>query len=145
MRPFFKACARNSLATPTAFSGPSMIVMTLEESMDYMNRKESVLYRIALLSEAVDMVKNGDTLDRAINEFGPERFIALSKDTNPLSDTTNYNPPNDYTFGEEGIKVNKPGLPNPSLPKIPPPTSLARRGSAFNVVPVQGPIDFVRN
>jgi uncharacterized HAD superfamily protein len=33
--------------------------MTLEESMDYMNRKESVLYRIALLSEAVDMVKNG--------------------------------------------------------------------------------------
>jgi hypothetical protein len=80
--------------------------------------------------------KNGDTLDRAINEFGPERFIALSKDTNPLSDTTNYNPPNDYTFGEEGIKVNKPGLPNPSLPKIPPPTSLARRGSAFNAVPV---------
>jgi hypothetical protein len=33
--------------------------MTLEESIDYMNRKESVLYRIALLSEAVDMVKNG--------------------------------------------------------------------------------------
>ena len=33
--------------------------MTLEESMDYMNRKDSVLYRIALLSEAVDMVKNG--------------------------------------------------------------------------------------
>jgi hypothetical protein len=33
--------------------------MTLEESMDYMNRKELVLYRIALLSEAVDMVKNG--------------------------------------------------------------------------------------
>ena len=33
--------------------------MTLEESMDYMNRKESVLYRIALLSEAVDTVKNG--------------------------------------------------------------------------------------
>jgi hypothetical protein len=33
--------------------------MTLEESMDYMSRKESVLYRIALLSEAVDIVKNG--------------------------------------------------------------------------------------
>jgi hypothetical protein len=33
--------------------------MTLEESIDYMNRKESVLYRIALLSEAVDIVKNG--------------------------------------------------------------------------------------
>jgi hypothetical protein len=33
--------------------------MTLEESMDYMDRKESVLYRIALLSEAVDIVKNG--------------------------------------------------------------------------------------
>jgi hypothetical protein len=33
--------------------------MTLEESIDYMNRKESVLYRIALLSEAVDTVKNG--------------------------------------------------------------------------------------
>ncbi len=33
--------------------------MTLEESMDYMSRKESILYRIALLSEAVDMVKNG--------------------------------------------------------------------------------------
>ena len=33
--------------------------MTLEESMDYMNRKESVLYRIALLSDALDKVKNG--------------------------------------------------------------------------------------
>ena len=33
--------------------------MTLEESMDYMSRKETILYRIALLSEAVDMVKNG--------------------------------------------------------------------------------------
>jgi hypothetical protein len=33
--------------------------MTLEESMDYMSRKESILYRIALLSEAVDIVKNG--------------------------------------------------------------------------------------
>ena len=33
--------------------------MTLEESIDYMNRKESVLYRIATLSEIVDGVKNG--------------------------------------------------------------------------------------
>ena len=80
--------------------------------------------------------KDGGTLDRAINEFGPERFIALSKDTNPLSDTTNYNLPNNYTFGDKGIKTNKPSLPNPTLPKIPPPTSLARRGSAFNAVPV---------
>jgi hypothetical protein len=80
--------------------------------------------------------KDGSTLDRAINEFGPERFIALSKDTNPLSDTTNYNLPNNYTFGDKGIKTNKPSLPNPTLPKIPPPTSLARRGSVFNAVPV---------
>ena len=33
--------------------------MTLEESIDYMNRKESVLYRIATLSKIVDGVKNG--------------------------------------------------------------------------------------
>ena len=33
--------------------------MTLEESVDFMKRKEEVLYRIANLSEIVDGVKNG--------------------------------------------------------------------------------------
>lgn len=33
--------------------------MTLLESIDYMSRKEAILYRIAALSEALDMVKNG--------------------------------------------------------------------------------------
>ena len=44
----------------------------------------------------------GDTnggVDKAISGFGKERFIALSKDTSPEADTTNYNQPNDYTFG----------------------------------------------
>jgi len=44
----------------------------------------------------------GDTnggIDKAISGFGKERFIALSKDTSPEADTTNYNQPNDYTFG----------------------------------------------
>ena len=33
--------------------------MTLEESVDFMRRKEEVVYRIANLSEIVDEVKNG--------------------------------------------------------------------------------------
>jgi hypothetical protein len=33
--------------------------MTLEESKDFMKRKEEVLYRIANLSEILDRVKNG--------------------------------------------------------------------------------------
>jgi len=33
--------------------------MTLEESVDFMKRKEEVLYRIANLSEILDRVKNG--------------------------------------------------------------------------------------
>ena len=33
--------------------------MTLEESVDFMRRKEEVVYRIANLSEIVDGVKNG--------------------------------------------------------------------------------------
>jgi hypothetical protein len=33
--------------------------MTLIESIDYMSRKEAILYRISLLSEALDTVKNG--------------------------------------------------------------------------------------
>jgi hypothetical protein len=44
----------------------------------------------------------GDTnggVDNAISSFGYERFIALSKDTSLKADTTNYNQPNDYTFG----------------------------------------------
>jgi len=44
----------------------------------------------------------GDTnggIDKAISGFGKERFIALSKDTSLEADTTNYNQPNDYTFG----------------------------------------------
>jgi hypothetical protein len=44
----------------------------------------------------------GDTnggVDKAISGFGKERFISLSKDTSLEADTTNYNQPNDYTFG----------------------------------------------
>ncbi len=44
----------------------------------------------------------GDTnggIDKAISGFGKERFIALSKDTSLEANTTNYNQPNDYTFG----------------------------------------------
>jgi hypothetical protein len=44
----------------------------------------------------------GDTnggVDKAISGFGKERFIALSRDTALEASTTNYNPPNDYTFG----------------------------------------------
>jgi hypothetical protein len=33
--------------------------MTLEESKDYMERKETVLYRIALYSDALDQMKMG--------------------------------------------------------------------------------------
>jgi hypothetical protein len=80
--------------------------------------------------------KDGNTLSRVISGFGKERFIALSRDTDPNATTTNYNLPDNYTFGDKGITVNKPGLPNSNLPKIPTPTSLARRGSAFNAVPV---------
>jgi hypothetical protein len=43
--------------------------------------------------------KDGGTLDRAIDEFGPERYIALSRDTDPDATTTNYNSPNNYTWG----------------------------------------------
>jgi hypothetical protein len=80
--------------------------------------------------------KNGNDLRRVISEFGKERYIALSRDTDPDASTTNYNPPNDYTFGDKGIKTNKPSLPNPNPPKIPTPTSLARRDSSLNAVPV---------
>jgi len=38
-------------------------------------------------------------VDKAISGFGKERFIALSKDTSLEANTTNYNQPNDYTFG----------------------------------------------
>lgn len=34
--------------------------MTLEESKDYMERKEEVLYRIALYSDALDQMKMGE-------------------------------------------------------------------------------------
>ena len=34
--------------------------MTLEESKDYMRRKEEVLYRIALYSDALDQMKMGE-------------------------------------------------------------------------------------
>jgi hypothetical protein len=78
--------------------------------------------------------KNGNDLRRVISGFGKERYIALSRDTDPNATTTNYNPPNDYTFGVKGIAINKPPLPNPNPPQIP--TSLARRGSGFNTVPV---------
>jgi hypothetical protein len=78
--------------------------------------------------------KNGNDLRKVISGFGKERYIALSRDTDPNATTTNYNPPNDYTFGVKGIAVNKPPLPNPNPPQIP--TSLARRSSALNAVPV---------
>ena len=78
--------------------------------------------------------KNGNDLRKVISGFGKERYIALSRDTDPNATTTNYNPPNDYTFGVKGIAINKPPLPNPNPPQIP--TSLARRGSASNAVPV---------
>jgi hypothetical protein len=78
--------------------------------------------------------KNGNDLRKVISGFGKERYIALSRDTDPNAATTNYNPPNDYTFGVKGIAVNKPPLPNPNPPQIP--TSLARRSSALNAVPV---------
>jgi hypothetical protein len=80
--------------------------------------------------------KNGNDLRRVISGFGKERYIALSRDTDPNATTTNYNPPNDYTFGVKGIAVNKPPLPNPNPPKIPAPTSLARRSSSLNAIPV---------
>jgi hypothetical protein len=78
--------------------------------------------------------KNGNDLRKVISGFGKERYIALSRDTDPNATTTNYNPPNDYTFGVKGIAVNKPPLPSPNPPQIP--TSLARRSSALNAVPV---------
>jgi len=50
-------------------------------------------------------------LDKAISKFGSptdntvkERYIALSRDTTPTGDTTNYNPPNDYTWSTAAIK-----------------------------------------
>jgi hypothetical protein len=62
--------------------------------------------------------KDGGTLDRAINEFGPERYIALSRDIDPDATTTNYNPPNDYTFGVDAIKTPNRNLSNnPVIPQ----------------------------
>jgi len=80
--------------------------------------------------------KNGADLNRVISGFGKERFIALSRDTNPNATTTNYNPTNNYTFGPSGIVASKPSLPNPTPPQIPTPTSLSRRSSASNPIPV---------
>jgi len=42
--------------------------------------------------------KNGNDLSGIINKFGYERYIALSRDTDPNAATTNYNPPNNYTY-----------------------------------------------
>jgi hypothetical protein len=71
--------------------------------------------------------KDGSGLDNVISGFGKERFIALSRDTDPNADTTNYNLPNNYTWGKNAqarreiardISVNKeitrnrPPLPN---------------------------------
>ena len=41
--------------------------------------------------------KNGNDLNGVISKFGYERYIALSRDTDPNAGTTNYNPPNNYT------------------------------------------------
>lgn len=43
--------------------------------------------------------EDGSGLEKVISGFGQERYIALSKDTDPNSNTTNYNSPNDYTWG----------------------------------------------
>ncbi len=63
------------------------------------------------LSKAIESVSSNETsskddtrfwqpqVDKAISGFGKERFIALSKDTSLEANTTNYNQPNDYTFG----------------------------------------------
>jgi hypothetical protein len=67
-----------------------------------------------------------------ISEWGKERFIALATSTGR---DNNYDDDKNYTFGVKGIVGSNP-LPSPSFPKIPPPTSLARRGSASNAVPV---------
>jgi hypothetical protein len=71
--------------------------------------------------------KDGSGLDNIISGFGKERFIALSRDTNLNADTTNYNPPNNYTWGKNAqarrevardisvnkeITKNRPPLPN---------------------------------
>jgi hypothetical protein len=67
-----------------------------------------------------------------ISEWGKERFIALATSTGR---DNNYDDDKNYTFGVKGIVGSNP-LPSPSFPKIPPPTSLARRGSISNAVPV---------
>ena len=66
--------------------------------------------------------KNNNTLDRVISGFGKERFIALSRDTNPNATTTNYNLPNNYTSGVKGI-VGAKSNSKPSTITIPSTTS----------------------
>jgi hypothetical protein len=42
---------------------------------------------------------DGTESKKVISGFGKERYISLSKDTSPESTTTNYNSPNNYTWG----------------------------------------------
>jgi len=69
-----------------------------------------------------------------ISEWGKERFIALATSTRTAN---NYDKDKNYTFGVSAIKAPNRTLPNnPVIPQSTLPTSLARRGSAFNAVPV---------
>jgi len=57
------------------------------------------------------------------DEIGKERYIALSKDTTPAASTTNYNPPNDYTYdvkqARANLNQNIPTAPTRILPAFP--------------------------
>jgi hypothetical protein len=57
------------------------------------------------------------------DEIGKERYIALSKDTTPSAATTNYNPPNDYTYdvkqSRANLNQNIPSSPTRILPAFP--------------------------
>jgi len=93
--------------------------------------------------------KDGNNLRRVISGFGKERYIALSRDTDPNAGTTNYNPPNNYAFGPGGIKITKPGPPAPlkviapvsnpfntQTPQSPITTTSLRNSSAFQPIPI---------
>lgn len=59
------------------------------------------------------------------DEVGKERYIALSRSTDKNDSTTNYNPPNDYTYGisqaRNNLNQNIPAIPTRTLPPYTPP------------------------